>query len=264
MLILWLSSYLAAMFYQLASVARYGDRISVPFFFLGSLPAVIAIHLLRHFSLEKSTLLDGLAQFDVRNAECRSEFDKEFIHAAIAEWYGTPEKFSEYVRGPLRRELIWNVHRSTAPVAYSLLVATAPIAAGLESLVGLWKGGAPMISIVTQLVGNVIALDIFWFLICVQISIALCDYFSSRGRGCLECLKTLLILIVFGMCISFGLALSGAACRLGLGYAFLFLGFTLLPICCLLCCAKRMIQLRAGVPTSEPAAASQDNEPDQA
>ena len=259
MLALWLSSYMGCFFYQVSFILRYGDRVSFPAFIIGTLPAITAMHWLRYFSVEKQQLIYELAKFDVRNADCRSEFDKEFIHAAITEWYGTAEQFSEYVRGPLRDELITNLHRSGAPVAYALMVTTAPVSIGLEYCLGLWKGGAPMISIMTQLVGDVLATNMFWFVICVHIAISLCDYFAPKGRGCFEILKSLMICVVFGICASIGGALSSLACRLGFGTALGWFCFTLMPICLGFACSKRLLRHQAGLPTTPS-----DNAPEQA
>ena len=42
--------------------------------------------------------------FDISEAECSSDFDKSFIRAAIVRWYGSEEAFTEFVRGPLRKD----------------------------------------------------------------------------------------------------------------------------------------------------------------
>ena len=228
--------------HQITFVTEYDGNFQMVSFVFGTLPAMIAVHLLRYFSVEKRKLLQDVSQFDVRNADCRSEFDKEFIHAAITEWYGTGEKFSEYVRGQLFEEMVAGIHRSSAPVAYSLLVATALVSAGLEECLGMWKADAPLISIVTQFIGDVIANDVLWFTMCLHIVVALCDFFPPKGRGCFEYVKTLLIFLAFAFLVLIGGTLSLAFCTVGLGAALLWLCFTLLPMCCFLLFSRRIIR----------------------
>ena len=146
------------------------------------------------------------------------------------------------MRGQLFEEMVAGIHRSSAPVAYSLLVATALVSAGLEECLGMWKADAPLISIVTQFIGDVIANDVLWFTMCLHIVVALCDFFPPKGRGCFEYVKTLLIFLAFAFLVLIGGTLSLAFCTVGLGAALLWLCFTLLPMCCFLLFSRRIIR----------------------
>ena len=46
-----------------------------------------------------------------------------FVHAAIVEWYGGAEAFTEYVRGPLQEELV-SKQRTGVQISYCMMLVT--------------------------------------------------------------------------------------------------------------------------------------------
>eukprot|EP00439_Symbiodinium_sp_Y106_P039782 s2894_g4.t2 len=52
-----------------------------------------------------SCLRRELRQFDLDHVSCMHEFDRQFIHSAISEWYGSKEAFTKFVREDLRQDL---------------------------------------------------------------------------------------------------------------------------------------------------------------
>ena len=44
--------------------------------------------------------------FDISEAQCTSDFDKNFIRTAIVQWYGSEGAFTDFVRGPLRKDVL--------------------------------------------------------------------------------------------------------------------------------------------------------------
>ena len=48
----------------------------------------------------------SLETFDLKDVECHLAADRAFVSLAITAWYGSGEAFTEYIRGPLRDELL--------------------------------------------------------------------------------------------------------------------------------------------------------------
>lgn len=139
-------------------------------------------------------------------ADCRNDFDRNFIEAAILYWYGSKESFTEYVRGPLRAELLGNLSKGSVLVGYALIVVTAPVAAGLELCLSLWMAGAPADVLAARFIAMVIGVDLVFCALVLQITMLLCD------RMALPCcsitlsdpLKTLVVWLCFSDASFFG------------------------------------------------------------
>ena len=54
--------------------------------------------------LDRDKLDSDLATFDVLKVECRSDFDRQCIHDAIIQWYGSLAAFAHMYRGPFTRK----------------------------------------------------------------------------------------------------------------------------------------------------------------
>ena len=97
-------------------------------------------------------------------ADCRTDFDREFIHRAITEWYGSKEKFTQYVRGPLRDELLGG-NKEILPLQYILLVSTVTFSASLDNIIALDLGGVPLYWQLAQAIANCCGFHLFWLLV---------------------------------------------------------------------------------------------------
>lgn len=64
-------------------------------------PLLPFLKLLRRNFNGARKLLTDLDQFDLANARCAHNFDREFVCSAIRMWYGSDEAFTEHVRGAL-------------------------------------------------------------------------------------------------------------------------------------------------------------------
>ena len=74
-------------------------------------------------------LFSDMEHFDIKDAKCSEEFDREFVLTAINEWYGNSEAFVECVRGPLRWEMSKMVLQASTPlgcVEESLNLSSVP------------------------------------------------------------------------------------------------------------------------------------------
>ena len=68
--------------------------------------------------------MQQLAQFDIKNVQCRDDFDRIFVRQAIREWYDSEDKFTSFVRDDLRHELEHHVYKNCMPYRYALAAMT--------------------------------------------------------------------------------------------------------------------------------------------
>ena len=148
--------------------------------------------------MSKHRLLSDLRLFDLEKAYCRTDFDREFIHRAIIEWYGSTEAFTHYVRGPLREELM-RCNRSAFPLQYLLLVSAVPFSASLDSLVSLSLGGMKWQGVLAEFVGNSIGFHLGFFVALLNFAVYLCDRFAAPicSGMLLDYLQSFMIFVVF-------------------------------------------------------------------
>ena len=102
-----------------------------------------------------------LRSFTLESVQCQKDFDRKFIHIAIASWYGSAEAFSQYVRGPLRQELLQSA-RARLPAGYSFLIVTPLLSLGMDGIVGMLKAGFPWPILLSQLFGAVLGVLLCW------------------------------------------------------------------------------------------------------
>ena len=92
-------------------------------------PGIALFHALRKNNMDRVKLFSDMEHFDINDAKCTDEFDREFVLTAINEWYGNSEAFVEYVRGPMRMEMSKMVLQASTPlgcVEESLNLSTVP------------------------------------------------------------------------------------------------------------------------------------------
>mmetsp|Transcript_25166 Transcript_25166/g.58350 ORF Transcript_25166/g.58350 Transcript_25166/m.58350 type:complete len:483 (+) Transcript_25166:2-1450(+) len=140
-------------------------------------PIFFVFHANRKYMREKHQLIAALGSFELKNAECRLEEDREFVLSAIAAWYGSSEAFVEYVRGPLRRELAASA--TDLPLKYALLVVSAPMTISFDVQLALWRGGAPIEVVLSEAIGSGLAWVGFWSLVTLKLAWFLCYRFAS-------------------------------------------------------------------------------------
>lgn len=127
-----------AMLYQSFQIAKMSQMSSTGAYFFGTSPLLFVIHILRREIRLRRELARGLSEFKLSEAECRNDFDREFIYAGILQWYGSHEAFTDYVRGPLRRELIGCTYfQVTMPAPYLLIICMGPVSTALEGVLAL-------------------------------------------------------------------------------------------------------------------------------
>ncbi|CAE7946977.1 unnamed protein product [Symbiodinium sp. KB8] len=139
-------------------------------------------------------------QFDLANARCAHNFDREFVCSAIRMWYGSDEAFTEHVRGALRSELLVNeASMNVSSLPYCLLVATPVFSLGLENCLALLVAGAPWRPILSELLVFPLGCGM-WFLVSLKFLWYLCKAYAAPHPCTLfDVCKTLGIAIAFAL-----------------------------------------------------------------
>lgn len=92
-----------------------GIYIILPGLLTCSFPLLFSVHLLRRNYLRKRNLFSQFQNFDLDAALCACESDRDFIYTAIGHLYDSHQAFTNYVRGPLREELLGPLCHSVIP-----------------------------------------------------------------------------------------------------------------------------------------------------
>ncbi|CAK9065324.1 Putative serine/threonine-protein kinase [Durusdinium trenchii] len=211
-IVLWLGSSSGIALW--ASLRAFTGSVNILVVFLILVPFLVGFHMLRKACQQKQQLIADLRTFDLQAVECRVDFDKKFVHAAITEWYGGPEAFTEYVRGPLRRELEAR-HFERVPFVYSLILATPLISYALASFVSLVKAGAPANIILSYFFCALLGMFTCYATVLAQLSLFLCDRFAHplRPGVFFELVQTFLTFVVFALVVFGGMMLGSTAYR---------------------------------------------------
>ncbi|CAJ1331144.1 unnamed protein product, partial [Effrenium voratum] len=131
-------------------------------FFLVLIPA--AGHALWQSQKSSNQLRSDLANFDVTQVSCSSDFDRECIHGAITTWYGTLEAFSAHMRGPFSQEVL-ELMRMSGSIAsqYIYLSMTPGVCLSLDKVLALVKAGAPAQPVLSVFFSHVVSLNLLYF-----------------------------------------------------------------------------------------------------
>lgn len=142
---------------------------------VGLLPTYIIIHLFRKINREKHDMIAALQTFNLCDAECRLDFDREFIRSAIRSWYGSERAFEDFVRNILRAELLSIASANNIPAPYIAMVCAAGVTSSLDCIASLLNGGAPAEVVLTHFIGYSVANASFWFFSCLNLILYLAD-----------------------------------------------------------------------------------------
>ena len=122
------------------------------------LPFSMGIHMLRGTLYGKHLLLQGLSMFDVQHAQSRLESDRQFVHKAIHEWYGSTEAFTQYVRGPLRQELLESSSHYAIPLQFYPVIMLAFVSESLDEMLALYVAGAPWQNVLGHVLAHTVGM----------------------------------------------------------------------------------------------------------
>jgi len=171
-------------------------------------PFALTVRSLRKNYRTKHQLLHDMEHFDLNSVGCSNQFDGEFIHEAIAKWYGNKDAFTRFIRGPLRQELRETVSSTHVPVYGILLFLTATLSSSLDFLLALVKAGAPWTSLLAFAATDVLGISIFWVPASLVIMVDLSDRFAPQWQGIADHLQTLGIVVLVLACIELGRLLA--------------------------------------------------------
>ncbi|CAE7302867.1 unnamed protein product [Symbiodinium natans] len=199
--------------------ALFNPLVITMIYFVGLFPYIFVIHGLRRNISEKYHLLEELKYFDLDKAQTRSDFDRAFVHSAIVEWYGSKEAFVEYVRGPLREELL-ATESTGLPLAYALMTSMIPFSGAIDDFLALWRGGADVDCLLSTLIGFGVGLQICWIVATIRVVFYLVDRWAEpwwSGRA--DYLQTVLLYIATYLWFMLGGITAQSACRADLWLA---------------------------------------------
>jgi len=229
-------------FYWVVTALNLSNAVSLLVYFIAMIPAMLPLHRMRRsFAGSKHKMLADLKDFDIKNVKCMDDFDRSFIHSAIIKWYGSREAFTEFVRGPLRDELLKDSISSLThfPFGYLLLLGFIPTAMGLEYMVSYWKAGLPVEWLASYMIGSVVSFDLIWTMLALRVALYCCDRLAARSPRCIDSLKTLSCWVCLSFWQVFGVVMQGIAIRTSLPVTIGWLGFTLLVAGISWCLSRR-------------------------
>ena len=134
-----LGTYSVVFVFWISQSMNVNPSVTYAGYFLSLVPAYVAFHVLRKSTRDKQQLIADLKDFDLELADCRSDYDRDFIFSGITTWYGSKSAFVEYVRGPLFQELVEPLSKNHVPIAYWCLMITPTITSGFEP----WRSTIP-------------------------------------------------------------------------------------------------------------------------
>jgi len=178
-----------------------GRYIVLPGLLLCSFPLLFSVHLLRRNYLRKRNLFSQFQNFDLDAALCASESDRDFIYTAIAHLYGSHQAFTNYVRGPLREELLGPLCHSVIPQKYTLLILLPLVSMTIDFTLAVVKQGAPVDVIVFYVTSMVVLLNFAHVRASINLMFLLCDCFAeplhpSHVAGVLQSLLVFLLFML--------------------------------------------------------------------
>ncbi|CAJ1389535.1 unnamed protein product [Effrenium voratum] len=156
-----------------------GDESWAHFLFM-FLIVLGAVHLGRRVSLQKQRLIEQLESFTLDGAGCRLESDRDFIYEAVKQWYGGLDQFTDFVRGPLRGQLLRCCSQIPADL---LLVMSLPLVAyKAEFLLAMWKGGVPGNILMAYFCSSILGFGL-WTAFITSVGLYTVDFFAKPTRS---------------------------------------------------------------------------------
>ena len=179
MVLFYSSNFLGSAVYWFVRGGGSGSSLAIPGTALCCLPYLITIHRLRKNYVQKHRLFSQFENFDLDKVECSNESDRNFVYAAIGELYGSNEAFTNYVKGPLRDELLVPIANSVGPQKYAQIILSPILTLLTEYTLALWKGGAPSDVILLYAMCLVVVGVCVFNRTCIALAVLLCDHLAE-------------------------------------------------------------------------------------
>ena len=212
-LVMFLGAHAASLLVQIIMLTEvFGDKFSLVVYFVGLLPTYVIIHLLRKIIRGKHNMIESLETFVLSDAQCRNDFDREFIQNAICAWYGSEKAFEDFVRHDLREELLGMASTTSIPLPYIGMVAASVVSSTFDCITSLFIGKAPVETIVTHVIGYTFASSLFFFFALLTLVIYLSDRWAFPLCKGWDHLTTLVIFLVLVATFYAGSIITNLAC----------------------------------------------------
>jgi hypothetical protein len=163
----------------------------------GVIPFIAGIHKLRLCMREKHSLCNSLSSFDVNQAECREEKDKEYVHGAIREWFKSEDNFNSYVRSEFAN-IVAQTSKVKLPYKHAVFVSLPMLGVCFDMCAGFAKHGQLEVCVANAfvLVGGALTINPA----IIHLTFALAERFADRhGSACGDFAFSMLI----GTCLNF-------------------------------------------------------------
>lgn len=242
-LVMFLGAHAASLLVQIIMLTEVFGDSSLVVYFVGLLPTYIIIHLLRKIIRGKHNMIESLETFVLSDAQCRNDFDREFIQNAICAWYGSEKAFEDFVRHDLREELLGMASTTSIPLPYIGMVAASVVSSTFDCITSLFIGKAPVETIVTHLIGYTFASSLFWFFALLTLVIYLCDRWAFPLCKDWDHLTTLVIFLVLVASFYGGSIITTLACARSIWSALAWCVCTAL-VAAVLILRKRLVESR--------------------
>ncbi|CAE6950541.1 unnamed protein product [Symbiodinium sp. CCMP2456] len=212
--VLWVCLYVTFCIFQFLNTGSARGLILISGI-VGGFALVPGVHAIRRGFQEQERSLQDMANFDLELVSCSSDFDKQFIVSAVSQWYGSADAFTQYVRGPLREELVQVVAEMQAPMSYCLLASSPNAGTQADVLGALWLAGAPSDMMLAHVLGQVLSSFLIIMAILKILFILTRHYAQPRFRSrAMDYMQTV------GVSLLFLVGIAVASARVYVYYAF--------------------------------------------
>ncbi|CAE7748274.1 unnamed protein product [Symbiodinium necroappetens] len=207
------ANYVIALLFSLDREALFAASLA------GQLLSTFALfRSLRRSLSEKRKLISDLQNFEVEKAQCRLQYDRDFVLSAITEWFGSKDTFTDYVRNSLGKAAMSGYKAVTIPLQYQLLIVLPEVSNNLDHFFALWCGNVPSEVIVSQFLAMVLGYAFCWRMVTLSFAVFLCQLAPSLSSWKML-LVDVLIFLAANLCITGGLFAARGAYQRGLAFS---------------------------------------------
>ncbi|CAJ1439372.1 unnamed protein product, partial [Effrenium voratum] len=174
----------------------------------------VGCHFLRRSYLAKYKLASDLRCFQLSQAVCSSDFDREYVTSAICRWYGSPEAFTRYVQGPLRKELARSISDTQVRPGYLLLMALPMAGSAIDVALSRWKGNMP--DLVPYIIYADFGATFLWTIVCLKVLLFVSYRFAAPWKeGAMDYAQSAFLCVIPCSIYALGTAMATWAMSLG-------------------------------------------------
>ncbi|CAE7714247.1 unnamed protein product [Symbiodinium sp. CCMP2592] len=170
-------------------------------------------------------LRSQLTNFDVMNAKCSNEFDRQCIHDLIITWYGSLSAFNDYIQGPFCLEVL-QLRRSQRCIEghYLIFLLLPNTSYFLEGSLAFSMSGAPAEVSISYFLAVVLCFNLIWLPSVIVLGAYLTQQGIRLGRFKIKpsLLEPLLICLLCLILLSLGIGAAIAAVFRGIEMSILW------------------------------------------